>query len=55
MALVDHLDTLKAFGGKTPAEKLREALELYDDGVEMQRSSLLGGTQAGTPTRWKGS
>lgn len=37
MALVDHLDTLEAFGGKTPAEKLREALELYDDGVEMQR------------------
>jgi hypothetical protein len=36
MALADHLDTL-AFGGKTPAEKLREALELYDDGVEMQR------------------
>lgn len=37
MALADRLDTLQTFGGKTPAEKLREALELYDEGVEMQR------------------
>lgn len=37
MALADRLDTLETSGGKTPAEKLREALALYDEGVEMQR------------------
>jgi hypothetical protein len=37
MALADRLDTLESFGGKTPAEKLRESLELYDEGVEQGR------------------
>ncbi len=40
MVLADRLDALETLGGKTPVEKLREALKLYDEGVKMQRLVL---------------
>jgi Rv0078B-related antitoxin len=37
MDLAEQLDALERLESKTPAEKLREALELYDEGLVMQR------------------
>lgn len=40
MALAEQLDALERLESKTPAAKLREALELHEEGVAMQRLVL---------------